>query len=520
MSAITDGLARAASDGSPAARLAVMDADVGRLGDLPRLAATLGNRVIVRSSSPLERSGTWSGAFTSFLDVRPEEILTAVRGVWASALGESVLRRPDTDMDDPTSLRLAVLVQPQVQPEFSGTAEVARDGSVTVVAVAGSPAPLMSGWDPGVVARRERDGTVRGEATAMGGGRLVRRVANLAEAVRRELGDGLVEWAAVDGEIVLLQSKVAIRTAVGPAMDTAEDLPENAVQVAYHAVAHAGPAGDRLVLPWLLVGAAQGHTPEAQRSAGAVSPDEALAAWEEAVRLARALTAEIWRNGSDPTREGGGTLAALRGEDPADALRRLSALPPIDPVRATRTLTLFGQVARHLVERGAIRQARYLWALPPETVSRLLAGGRHPDTEGAARRAALRWEPFLYAALMNHGARASGHPASPGGGAGPALLVRGRPGRTRLPPRAVLVAPRPLPHLAPLLWGASALVTFGGGVGAHLVEVARSLNVPAVVGCPADSLGVARGEGRPPTLVAVDGNTGTVAVGPETRLRG
>lgn len=71
------------------------------------------------------------------------------------------------------------------------------------------------------------------------------------------------------------------------------------------------------------------------------------------------------------------------------------------------------------------------------------------------------------------------------------------------------MAPRPLPHLAPLLWGASALVTFGGSGAAHLVEVARSLTVPAVVGCAAEHLLAAPDAG---TLAAVDGDRGAVAV--------
>jgi phosphoenolpyruvate-protein kinase (PTS system EI component) len=79
------------------------------------------------------------------------------------------------------------------------------------------------------------------------------------------------------------------------------------------------------------------------------------------------------------------------------------------------------------------------------------------------------------------------------------------------PAGAVLVTRWPLPHLAPLLWGASALVSFGGSPGAHLVEVARSLAIPAVVGCAAtEHLGHT---GRVVPLVAVDGDAGTVAVG-------
>jgi hypothetical protein len=47
--------------------------------------------------------------------------------------------------------------------------------------------------------------------------------------------------------------------------------------------------------------------------------------------------------------------------------------------------------------------------------------------------------------------------------------------------RSVLAAVRPVPALAPLLWTAAGLVTTAGGQGAHLLEVAHSLGVPAVV---------------------------------------
>jgi len=76
-----------------------------------------------------------------------------------------------------------------------------------------------------------------------------------------------------------------------------------------------------------------------------------------------------------------------------------------------------------------------------------------------------------------------------------------------LPPRSVLVAGRPLPRYAPLLMGASGLVTKGGSEAAHLVEVARALGVPTVVGC--DLEGVRTGGGM---LVAVDGHSGAVHV--------
>jgi phosphoenolpyruvate-protein kinase (PTS system EI component) len=90
--------------------------------------------------------------------------------------------------------------------------------------------------------------------------------------------------------------------------------------------------------------------------------------------------------------------------------------------------------------------------------------------------------------------------------------VRGLRQLGRLGPRRVLVAPMPLPQLAPLLWHAAALVTTGGSSGAHLFEVARSLGVPAVIAAGALE-GTADG-----ALLAVDGDGGRVTVLPPATL--
>src|SRR5450759_4810804 len=87
------------------------------------------------------------------------------RGVWASALTDENLtggrELATTAVDGP---RMAVLVQPQVQPSFSGTARVSDDHLVTVVAVKGSPAPLLAGWSRGETAEVGAGGEVSGRA--------------------------------------------------------------------------------------------------------------------------------------------------------------------------------------------------------------------------------------------------------------------------------------------------------------------------------------------------------------------
>jgi phosphohistidine swiveling domain-containing protein len=87
-------------------------------------------------------------------------------------------------------------------------------------------------------------------------------------------------------------------------------------------------------------------------------------------------------------------------------------------------------------------------------------------------------------------------------------VLRGEANATAFRPGEVIVAPYPVNWIAPLLWGASGLITTGGSPAAHLVEVARWLKVPAVVHC---DLSAAR-EVESGMLAAVDGDRGAVAV--------
>jgi signal transduction protein with GAF and PtsI domain len=54
-----------------------------------------------------------------------------------------------------------------------------------------------------------------------------------------------------------------------------------------------------------------------------------------------------------------------------------------------------------------------------------------------------------------------------------------------------------------MLWGAAGLVATGGNANAHLIEVADSLGVPAVVGCNLGNV-------PENALVAVGGESGEV----------
>jgi hypothetical protein len=166
-------------------------------------------------------------------------------------------------------------------------------------------------------------------------------------------------------------------------------------------------------------------------------------------------------------------LAALRGPDPGDALRRIAALPPPDLSIARRAIAAFK--------------------------------ARPPDPRPLGRIGVDQWEPFSAAVAMAHASPISGVAASGGIGAGRMAWVPDPRHASAFRPRDVLVAPRPLPQLAPLLWDAAGVVTLGGGPGAHLMESARALGIPAVTGIGAGIL-----DPESALCIAIDGWSGEV----------
>ena len=112
-------------------------------------AAALQPPFIVRSSSVLEGSGEWSGAFTSVPEVLPGEIGQAAKSVWATSFAIEVLERFEAAELAPGSAPMGVLVQPEVQPDFGGAAIVDSSGAVTVNRGEG----VAAGLDGGMGAR-------------------------------------------------------------------------------------------------------------------------------------------------------------------------------------------------------------------------------------------------------------------------------------------------------------------------------------------------------------------------------
>jgi phosphohistidine swiveling domain-containing protein len=76
---------------------------------------------------------------------------------------------------------------------------------------------------------------------------------------------------------------------------------------------------------------------------------------------------------------------------------------------------------------------------------------------------------------------------------------------------AILLVDRPVPALAPLLFGARGVIARFGAPACHLAEVARSLGVPMVTGCRAEAV-----TGPDPSgwFGTVNGTTGAVTLLP------
>ncbi len=507
--------AQVAASGVHAARFAVMGStspDLSGLGDVLR---ALGEDLVVRSSSPLEEAPEYSGVFTSYVGVSPAEAATAVRGVWASALTDA---GPAAEQDAP---RMAVLVQPRVEPTVSGTAQLTDDGEVTILAVRGSPAPLLSGWargDGAVVAA----GRATGPGVALAGAAVIAEVATLLRSVHATLGDDLIEWAATGAGVVLLQAKRAARPPGTPASVHQHEpaVGAEAAGVARLVHAFAGRLGEELMLPVLLAGVGPASMapllPGLSGNRPLVTPAAAGSAWVAAQAVARGLRARAWRGVEPAGRDAAEVLASLRSGDVGSALERLASAAPSSAEDLSALLVALGTVVAWLRQEGAVWGSEEVWAMSAAEVGQTLASAAPSAGAGqrrdARRRALLRWEPFIHTAVAGTGAVVLGEAVSGGCGAGVAVVVRGLPTDTVHLPRMVVVAPHPIPQLAPLLWGASGLVAAGGSAAAHLVEVARSRGVPAVIGCDeAQLLGLLDGA-APFPLVAVDGDAGRVVI--------
>jgi len=472
--------------GSGGARLVVTGAPIDFADALVAAGEDLDDRLVARSSTLLESSGEWSGAFTSYVDVTPAELPKAVVGCWASAFSVAALERQEAAGVAPGTFPMSVLVQPALQPEAGGSAELGSDGRTTVNGIKGAPAPLLQGWATGHEARYDHGWSGDALIEMLG-------VPNL-EAIRHILattGANRCEWALTD-RIWALQLGRA-RSVPEPVVSgrVGSEISARLVELARTLVLAPGPLGEVMVLPWALAG-----IPE-------VAPTRVAAGSQTAGHsraLCRELTEEVWglpfEQAVAATRD---IMGDLGGPDPGSALSRLRRLRPAEASKSGLLMGSLRALRVELAERGLVVDQEAAWHLDLDSIEAALGGRRVmiPPRVGIGR-----WEPLVASVILSSSTPRGGTPASPGVGVGRRAHVADVYGR-QTHRRNTITAPQPIPNLASLLWDAAALVTATGSPAAHLFEAARALRVPAVCGI---DLGPARAE-----VVAVDGHHGMVA---------
>lgn len=476
-----------AERGSGGARLVVSGAPVDFSGELIAAGERLGAELVARSSTLLEESGEWAGAFTSYVDLTPDHLPKAVVGCWASAFAVDALDRQEKAGISPGSFDMAVLVQPALHPVWGGVAELRSDGITVIHAVEGPPAPLLQGWAPGKAATG-RVGSWEGELVHHLDAGTIDALADLLLEAKTILGTNRCEWALDGDHIWLLQLDEVDEWEPAHTPDVGGTTDEW-IPIVRSLLAAPGPLGAELVLPW-----AMGRgVPEASPR-GDVGTDDL----EAAMRLSRELSGLVW--GMDPDHALAAAQEALEGlwgPQQEQSLRKIEGLREPDPHRARELMALIHGLRNRLAERGIVADPESAWHLTPGELQDALEGGR-----AARRRVGLgRWEPLVAAIVLTHGRREAGAAASPGLGAGLVHSVDAM--TTSPPPRSVLYSESAAPVLSQLLWDASGVVTNLGSPASHLFESARSLGVPAVTGV---ELGGAQGQ-----IVAVDGFAGVVA---------
>ena len=462
--------------GSGGARMAIIGCDLepGLTEAMTAAAHGLPEPLIVRSSSILEGSGEWSGAFTSVPEVRRDEIGKAAKSVWASCYSLEVLERYEAAGIEPVDAPMGLVVQPEITADFGGAALTFADSSVRIDAVKGSPRDLMAGWSSGSRAEVS-GGEVSGhDAVELMGAEALVSVAELALAARAELGCNLIEWVMVDGEPLLLQVQ---RSRMGTA-DESFEVPAAlghrfALEFVRLARSYPGSWGEELVLGWL---PAMARLPEPVEPDADLPPDELAG---EARALARRLVAQAWGMAPEAAEEAHAramlVLRRMRSDRPNESIEALKSLAPVDEELAARLLGM----ARRLIEQ----------------------------TRPTRRQGLDRWEPVLAGVAALQGEVHAGRASSSGVGAGRLVWVENSKQTDHVRPRDIIVTQYPLANFSPLLFDAAGIVSLGGAPTAHLFEVARSLTVPAVVDCAIGDI-VRQG----PRLGMLDGDAGRVAI--------
>ncbi len=485
--------------GSGGARMAVTGEPVTFAAALISAGTELGPSLVARSSTSLEASGEWAGAFTSYLNLSPTHLPKAVTGCWAAAFSVAALQRQQAASIQPGSFPMPVLVQSALRPKSGGVAELDSNGTVVVHGVEGSPAPLLQGWvgsHRAHLSGGERQVEwVGSDLIELVGTASLDVVAASLHTAQRLFGLNRCEWA-VDGDVWILQLDVTTPpTSIATPTRVTERADPDLVRIVQTVMRAPGKLGEELILPWALAG-----LPRAGRSI----IDHPLATIDEAKRLSGELTSQVWGlPPNDAIAAARRCMSVLRGSDPSKALERLRDLRPPDADAAANLTSLVQVLRSEMVRLGVVTRADEAWYLSPKAIADLLERGRRPSVP---RAGIDRWEPFVASVVLTLGASLEGTPASSGIGAGVHSRIDSAETAASFVSRGVIIADQPVPGLAPLLWDAAGLVTETGSSAAHLFESARSLGIPAVSGVslPGDS----------EHIVAVDGYTGLVATIP------
>ena len=477
-----------AERGSGGARLVVAGEPLPFAEQLVAAGEALGDQLVVRSSTLLEASGEWSGAFTSYVGVSPVELPKAVAGCWASVFTVAALERQEAAGIEPGSFPMAVLIQPALEPEAGGWAEMDREGRFVVHGAKGSPAPLLQGWETGHEARHDGEWSGDELIELIGTGHL-EELRELMYAVNASSGANRCEWALTDRIWALQLGRADAPSVPNVALPALSDAGELLEVVEAIALAP-GALGEEMVLPWAIRGISADIEP--------IGPPVPM---ERMRDISRELTEEVWGLPWPLASAAAVRLMAdLRGEDPMQVVTRLRGLRPPDPEKASRLLSSLLAVRQELVDRGVVADEHAAWYLGVDEIEAALEGAGTPV---APRLGIGRWEPLIASVVLSSVTPLRGTPASPGIGAGRRSEVEDlhqrHPGRRR-----VVTSSRPVPNLASLIWDAAGLVTVSGSPAAHLFEAARALRVPAVCGVDLGAPGH--------QVVAVDGTTGVVAI--------
>jgi PEP-utilising enzyme, mobile domain/Pyruvate phosphate dikinase, AMP/ATP-binding domain len=463
-----------------------MNEPLARTDELVLAGFALHPQLVARSSTQLEASGEWAGAFTSYQDVTPDQLPRAVVGCWASAFTVEALDRQRAAGIAPGNVPMAVLVQPALRPRAGGTAEITAS-QIVVHGVRGSPSQLLQGWVRGDTARWN-GGWSGDDLIDVLGVTTLDEIRTALVSAKETTGATQCEWAW-DGNLWILQlgKSQSIPQVAGTSDLTVAD--PMLIRIARLAVLAPGPLGEEMVIPWAL----GGRWPS---PVNVLTSDPRIAR-----RLRDELMSQVWEaSPAEANRAARNTIRELRGPDPAAALDRIRGLRKPDPGRAALLMGHIDRIRCEMEARGVVSGLGAAWFLDMGQIERALDG---PTLRIDSRVGLGRWDPLIAAVILHFGEAHQGTPASIGVGAGPAFCLPPTDPDLRPNPRSVIASIDASPDVAPLIWDAAALVTESGNPAAHLFASARAMGIPAICGVRLPSC--------PEQIVAVDGNTGVVA---------